>query len=74
MPTDRSSVIKAIGYDRPMQQLYVDFKEGGSYVYFEVPEIIFREWTRAPSFGKFFWRFIRDQYDFVRKVTVVTHK
>lgn len=64
--TSRSSCIKAIGYDKITKQLYVDFKSGGSYVYLEVPEVYFKEWAKAPSFGKFFWKFIRPTFDFIR--------
>lgn len=64
--TSRSSCIKAIGYDKVTKQLYVDFKSGGSYVYLEVPEVYFKEWSKAPSFGKFFWKFIRPTFDFIR--------
>lgn len=64
--TDRSSNIKNFYFDRMLQQLHVEFKSGAGYIYFGVPEVLVKEWTRAPSYGKFFWRYIRDQYPYIR--------
>lgn len=38
------------------------------YMYFDVPIIVFRRWVSAPSKGRYFWRYIRNNYKY-RKLT-----
>lgn len=38
------------------------------YMYFDVPIIVFRQWVSAPSKGRYFWRYIRNNYKY-RKLT-----
>lgn len=38
------------------------------YMYFDVPIIVFRRWISATSKGRYFWRYIRNNYKY-RKLT-----
>ena len=38
------------------------------YMYFDVPIIVFRRWVSTPSKGRYFWRYIRNNYKY-RKLT-----
>ena len=58
-----SSNVVAVGYKK--NDLYVDFKSG-SYVYFDVPKIIYEGLLKAESKGKYMWAKIRDRYDYAR--------
>lgn len=49
--------------------VYVQFKgrDGGPddiYVYYDVPIKIYRRWHGAPSKGHYFWRYIRDNFQY----------
>lgn len=46
-----SSNIQAIGYDAESSTLQVEFKNGGTYQYFDVPEKIFEGLRDADSVG-----------------------
>lgn len=41
---------------------------GDIYMYFDVPIIVFRRWVSSPSKGRYFWRYIRNNYKY-RKLT-----
>ncbi len=49
----RSSNIHSIGYDSVNKILQVEFLNGGVYEYYDVPEIIFKEFMKAESKGKY---------------------
>jgi hypothetical protein len=59
-----SSNLASIGYDLENQILEVEFKHGGIYQYFEVPENIFEELMNADSHGVYFSANIRNEYEF----------
>ena len=40
-----SSNVEAIGYDKESETLQVEFKNGGIYQYFDVPQHIFQEFS-----------------------------
>lgn len=51
--------------------VYVQFKgpNGGPddiYVYYDVPIIMYRRWLSAPSKGHFFWKYIRNNYQYAK--------
>ncbi len=64
--TDRSSNIKAVGYDDDKKALLIEFKTGGRYVYENVPIELYEAFGRADSAGKFFFTNIRGKYKFSR--------
>ena len=59
-----SSNLASIGYDPINQILEVEFKKGGIYQYFEVPESVFEELMNADSHGVYFSANIRNEYEF----------
>lgn len=51
--------------------VYVQFKgkNGGPddiYVYFDVPVVMFRRWHSSPSKGRYFWRYIRNNFRYAK--------
>lgn len=62
MPEVSSSNIAAVEYDRDNQVLRVGFRSGGVYEYEGVGDQIYQAFLAAPSKGRFFYQFVRDQY------------
>lgn len=51
--------------------VYVQFKgkNGGPddiYCYFDVPVVIYRRWANAPSKGRYFWKYIRNNFRYAK--------
>lgn len=61
-----SSNLASVGYDASSATLEIEFRSGGIYQYFDVPESVYRELMEAPSQGKFFHVHIRDKYRYVK--------
>ena len=61
-----SSNIEAIGYVPKERLLHVKFKGGGMYRYADVPKRRYKQFSAAPSKGKFFAKNIRGKFDFER--------
>ena len=57
-----SSNVEAIGYDPTQQELYVQFKSGGTYIYHQVPPDVYDYLRNAPSKGSFLNRQIKNVY------------
>ncbi len=57
-----SSNIKSVGFDN--NTLEIEFHSGGIYQYFDVPTEVYHLFMNAPSKGKFFHKFIRDNYSY----------
>lgn len=57
-----SSVLEAVGFDAERSELHVRFRDGGTYVYADVPERVFRELLEAGSKGGFFANVIKPGY------------
>ena len=57
-----SSNIRAIGYDSESNMLEIEFRSGGVYQYFGVPEPIYNELMHASSHGSYFHRYVKDRY------------
>ena len=49
-----SSNLASIGYDEANKILEVEFKHGGVYQYFDVPENVYEELMNASSHGQYF--------------------
>jgi hypothetical protein len=60
--TPESSNIAGFDYIKERQVLIIEFKNGGRYNYFDVPEIIFERMKAAPSKGQFLAQNIKGKY------------
>jgi hypothetical protein len=60
---DDSSQIDEVCYDQSAMKLRVSFKSGGSYIYHGVPSELYGDLVAAYSVGKFFAKYVRDQYE-----------
>lgn len=58
-----SSNLASIGYDAENEILEVEFKHGGVYQYFDVPENVYEELMNADSHGIYFSANIRNDYE-----------
>lgn len=54
-----SSNLASVGYDAENEILEVQFKHGGVYQYFDVPENVYEELMNADSHGQYFDRNIK---------------
>jgi len=57
-----SSQISEIGYDEPNQDLYVTFKNGTTYKYFNVPFGVYQLLLNATSIGKTLNEIVKGRY------------
>jgi hypothetical protein len=72
-----SSQLKSVGYDAEKQVLEIEFKNGGVYQYFDVPEHIHRELMAGTklvkegaiekaSIGRYFGQQVRGKFKFAK--------
>lgn len=59
-----SSNLASVGYDAENEILEVEFKHGGVYQYFDVPQNVYEELMNASSHGVYFSANIRNDYEF----------
>ena len=59
-----SSNLASIGYDAENEILEVEFKHGGIYQYFDVPENVYEQLLNADSHGVYFSANIRNDYQY----------
>ncbi|HTV42293.1 MAG TPA: KTSC domain-containing protein [Candidatus Sulfotelmatobacter sp.] len=64
--TPESSNISRFRHDDTNQVLEVEFKTGGVYQYFDVPEIIFEQMQSASSKGQFLAQSVKGHYRYAR--------
>lgn len=64
--TPESSNIAGFGYEPSTQVLTVEFKQGGRYNYYDVPETVFEQMRNAPSKGQFLAQNIKGRYRYAR--------
>ncbi len=64
--TPESSNIAGFDYDHSSSILIVEFKNGGRYNYYDVPEVIFEQMKAAPSKGQFLAQNIKGKYRYAR--------
>src|SRR5688572_19718684 len=57
-----SSVFALVAYRTEARQLYVRFRSGGVYRYFDCPADVYSAFLAAESKGRYFSRRIRDQF------------
>lgn len=61
-----SSNIASIGYDESSQILEVEFKSSDVYQYYNVSKDTYETFMDAGSKGRYFHKYVRDKYKFVR--------
>lgn len=59
-----SSNVESIGYDEDSSTLEIEFKNGATYQYFDVPENVFAELRDADSVGGYLAARIKGTYRF----------
>ena len=64
--TPESSNISRFSFDENNMVLTVEFKSGGTYQYFDVPEGIFEQMRSAESKGRFLAQNIKGTYRYAR--------
>lgn len=64
--TPESSNIARFDYDEAAYILKVEFKNGGLYDYFDVPQHIYEGMVAAPSKGKYLAQQIKGRYRYAR--------
>ena len=62
IPINGSSNIAAVSYDADSKTLTVDFLDGDSYEYANVPESVANGFGTAPSPGRYFYQHVRNLY------------
>ena len=60
----RSSNIKSVGYDQTSNILEIEFYNGRTYQYFDVPNQIYLSLIEAASKGKYFHNIIKPRFKF----------
>jgi hypothetical protein len=64
--TPDSSNITRFGYDKRSSVLSIEFKKGGSYQYFDVPEAVFDAMKSADSKGQYFAQKVKGVFRYAR--------
>jgi hypothetical protein len=64
--TPESSNISGFDYDKDSQILTVEFKTGGRYNYYDVPETTFEQMKAASSKGQFLAQNIKGRFRYAR--------
>ena len=64
--TPESSNIAGFDYNKATRVLTVEFKNGGRYEYYDVPEIAYEQMKAAPSKGQFLAQNIKNNYRYAR--------
>lgn len=57
-----SGLFSAVLYQQDVHQLYLRFRDGNVYRYFDCPESVYKEFLVAESKGRYFSQHIRDHY------------
>lgn len=64
--TPESSNLARFGYEPTTLILTVEFKNGGTYNYYDVPSVLFEEMKNTPSKGGFLAQRIKGTYRYAR--------
>lgn len=64
--TPESSNLAGFEYSKESQVLTVEFKNGGRYNYYDVPEVVFEQMKAASSRGQFLAQNIKSKYRYAR--------
>lgn len=60
----RSTHLARAGYDSEARELWVEFQDGDTYRYSDVPQEVADGLMQARSQGAYFWNRIRDVYPY----------
>jgi hypothetical protein len=60
--TIESTTLRTVTYDEPSQQLHLEFRDGATYIYFDVPGCVYRALVGAPSKGQSFNIRVRNHF------------
>ena len=66
MHSVESSNVAAIGYDEATQTVQVQFNDGSTYQYFDVPQNVYDDFFNSDSKGKFLHANIKGVYRYSR--------
>ncbi len=61
-----SSTIISVGYDQATETLEIEFKHGGVYQYYNVPQVVHQQFMEADSKGQFHHVYIKSSYPYSR--------
>lgn len=61
-----SSILERVGYDADSNTLEVEFNEGATYRYFDVPESVYRGLLSVDSHGSFYADNVKHSFEFER--------
>lgn len=64
--TPESSNIGGFDYEPQNNVLIVEFKTGGRYKYFDVPEAVYEQMKRAPSKGQYLAQNVKNRFRYAR--------
>lgn len=64
--TPESSTIARFDYAEDRKVLVVEFRNGGRYNYYDVPQVLFNEMKSAPSKGQFHAQRIKGAFRYAR--------
>ena len=67
MPSARSTAVRHLAYTAAKQELYVFFRGGDNYTYFDVPADAYEALMEAPSKGGFINRQIKGHFRSTRR-------
>lgn len=59
-----STFIKYLEYNAQESQLTIGFTDGEEFTYKDVPIQVYQQFLEAPSAGKFFHEYIKDNYEY----------
>lgn len=65
-PTPESSSVAEIGYDEQAEEVWVTFVQSGTYVYSQVPQVVWDEFCAAASKGAFVNSVLKPGYPYRR--------
>ncbi len=61
-----SSTITRVAYDSTAMTLFVEFRNGTVYEYFDIPQNIYDELIMSPSVGRYLAQNIKGMYRYAR--------
>ena len=64
--TPESSTMNGFGYEAESQVLTVEFKSGGRYNYYDVPDHVFEQMRSSSSRGQFLAQNVKGTYRYAR--------
>jgi hypothetical protein len=64
--TPDSSNLAGFDYSKERHVLTVEFKNGGRYNYYDVPDVVFEQMKAAPSKGQFLAQNIKNIYRYAK--------